>query len=204
DEFQNFATDAFATTLSEARKYKLCLILAHQYVAQLESMGDKGRNTKVRDAIFGNVGTIISFRVGADDAEFLEKEFLPAFTIDDLVNIPNYNIYLKLMINGFASRAFSASTLQIPPVPDKSYKDTAIKISRERYTVPRKVVEEKIARWNETTDEIEERKKFEAICASCGKKTKVAFAPDGKRPVYCANCLQIEREYKPQMQIVIL
>ncbi len=200
DEFQNFATDAFAAILSEARKYRLCLTLAHQYVAQLETMGDKGKNTKVKDAIFGNIGTMITFRVGADDAEFLEKEFLPAFTIDDLVNIPNYNIYLKLMINGFASRAFSASTLKTSPVPEKSYKDKAIKISRERYTVPRKTVEEKISRWNEGVEIIEdEKKKFEAICSGCGKKTKVAFMPDGKRPVYCANCLQKEREKKPQM-----
>ena len=75
DEFQTFATDAFATILSEARKYRLCLILAHQYVAQLDSMGERGKNTKVRDAIFGNVGTLITFRVGADDAEFLKKSF---------------------------------------------------------------------------------------------------------------------------------
>ncbi len=198
DEFQNFATDAFATILSEARKYGLCLILAHQYVAQLESMGDKGKNTKVRDAIFGNAGTLISFRVGADDAEFLEKEYLPAFTMDDLVNIPNYNIYIKLMINGFASRAFSASTLKIPVAPEKSYREKAIKISRERYTVQRKIVEEKIARWNETDEEIDLKKKFDAICADCGKKTKVAFIPDGKRPVYCSACLQKEREKKPK------
>ncbi|HOZ16401.1 MAG TPA: type IV secretion system DNA-binding domain-containing protein [Candidatus Portnoybacteria bacterium] len=198
DEFQNFATDAFATILSEARKYKLCLILAHQYVAQLETMGDKGKNTKVRDAIFGNVGTLIAFRVGADDAEFLEKEFLPAFTIDDLVNIPNYNIYIKLMINGFASRAFSALTLKIPSAQEKTHKDKAIKISRERYTIPRKIVEEKIARWNETDDEIE-AKKFETTCSNCGRKTKVAFVPDGKRPVYCATCLQKEREKKSKI-----
>jgi CxxC-x17-CxxC domain-containing protein len=203
DEFQNFATDAFATTLSEARKYKLCLILAHQYVSQLETMGEKGRNTKVRDAIFGNVGTLVSFRVGADDAEFLEKEFLPAFTIDDLVNVPNYNIYIKLMINGFASRAFSASTLKTPDVPEKTHKDKAIKISRERYTVSRKIVEEKISRWNEGVEfeeeKVGEKKKFEAICSSCGKKTRVAFMPDGKRPIYCAQCLQKEREKKPKM-----
>jgi len=202
DEFQNFATDAFATILSEARKYRLCLILAHQYVAQLDTMGDKGKNTKVRDAIFGNVGTLVTFRVGSMDAEILEKEFLPVFTEDDLVNLPNYSIYIKLMINGVASRAFSANTLPPFAEPKESFRDKIIKISRERYTVPRKIVEEKISRWNETTEEIDEKKKFDAICSNCGKKTKVAFAPDGRRPVYCASCLQKEREKKPQMSIL--
>ncbi|MCX6761021.1 MAG: type IV secretion system DNA-binding domain-containing protein, partial [Candidatus Nealsonbacteria bacterium] len=123
DEFQNFATDAFASILSEARKYHLCLILAHQYIAQLDEMTDKGKSTKVRDAIFGNVGTLITFRVGAVDAEFLEKEFMPEFIIDDLVNLDKYNVYLKLMIDGAASKAFSATTLPPYPAPEKSNKD---------------------------------------------------------------------------------
>jgi len=197
DEFQTFATDAFATILSEARKYRLCLILAHQYVAQLDSMGERGKNTKVRDAIFGNVGTLITFRVGADDAEFLEKEFLPTFMIDDLVNLAKYNIYLKLMIDGTASRAFSAVTLPPFPKQEKSYKDKIIDISRERYTVLRKIVEEKITRWNEAVEIFDEKKKFEAVCSNCGKKTKVAFEPDGVRPVYCSTCLQKARDSKP-------
>jgi hypothetical protein len=201
DEFQTFATDAFATILSEARKYHLCLTLAHQYVAQLDSMGDKGKNTKVRDAIFGNVGTLITFRVGADDAEFLEREFLPVFIADDLVNLTKYTIYLKLMIDGVASRAFSAQTLAPSPIPEKSFEDKIIKLSRERYTISRKAVEEKIARWSESVEtEIEEAKKFEAICSDCGKKTKVAFKPDGVRPVYCSSCLQKEREKKSNTQ----
>jgi len=91
DEFQNFATEAFANILSEARKYHLCLTLAHQYIAQMEET--------VRDAIFGNVGTIITFRVGAADAEFLEKEFLPEFNADDLVNLAKYNIQYLFEIN---------------------------------------------------------------------------------------------------------
>jgi CxxC-x17-CxxC domain-containing protein len=200
DEFQTFATDAFATILSEARKYHLCLTLAHQYIAQLDSMGDKGKNTKVRDAIFGNVGTLITFRVGADDAEFLEREFLPVFIADDLVNLTKYTIYLKLMIDGVASRAFSAQTLAPSPIPEKSFEDKIIKLSRERYTISRKAVEEKIARWSESVETEEEAKKFEAICSDCGKKTKVAFKPDGIRPVYCSSCLQKEREKKPNAQ----
>ncbi|HUT96450.1 MAG TPA: CxxC-x17-CxxC domain-containing protein [Candidatus Paceibacterota bacterium] len=200
DEFQTFATDAFASILSEARKYHLCLTLAHQYVAQLDSMGDKGKNTKVRDAIFGNVGTLITFRVGADDAEFLEREFLPVFIADDLVNLTKYTIYLKLMIDGVASRAFSAQTMAPSTVPKKSFEDKIIKLSRERYTISRKAVEEKIARWSEVAETEEEAKKFEAVCSDCGKKTKVAFKPDGVRPVYCSSCLQKEREKKPNTQ----
>jgi len=91
DEFQNFATESFANILSEARKYRLALILAHQYIAQMDET--------VRDAVFGNVGTLISFRVGAEDAEYLEKEFVPEFLAQDIVNLANYNIYLKLMID---------------------------------------------------------------------------------------------------------
>lgn len=194
DEFQDFSTDAFATILSEARKYHLCLTLAHQYIAQLDSMTDRGKSTKVKDAIFGNIGTMIIFRVGASDGEFLEKEFSPVFIIDDLVNLPNYNIYLKLMIDGVASRPFSASTLAPFPEPEKSFRDTIVRISRERYTMPRKKVEEKIAKWSEAVEFEDERKKFEAVCSKCGKKTKVSFEPDGVRPVYCASCLQKTRE----------
>ncbi len=145
DEFQNFATDSFANILSEARKYRLNLIIAHQYIGQL--MTDT--STKVRDAVFGNVGTLCVFRVGAEDAEFLEKEFEPVFMIQDLVNLPNRHIYIKLMIDGIAGNAFSATTL--PPIDlgktDKNA-EKVIRITRERYGTQREVVEEKIARWS--------------------------------------------------------
>ncbi len=143
DEFQNFATDSFATILSEARKYRLNLIIGHQYIAQLEN----DKNTKVRDAIFGNVGTMVIFRIGAADAEFLETEFDPIFTPNDLVNLPKYNIILKLMINGVASDPFSAVTL--PPNPEfiSGNLEKVVKVSRERYANPVAFVEEKIARW---------------------------------------------------------
>ena len=111
DEFQNFATDSFANILSEARKYRLNLIIAHQYIGQLLTE----KSTKVRDAVFGNTGTMITFRVGAADAEFLEKEFEPEFTIQDIVNIPNHQIYLKLMVDGVTSRPFSAAILPLFP-----------------------------------------------------------------------------------------
>lgn len=143
DEFQNFATDSFATILSEARKYRLNLIVGHQYIAQLE----QDKNTKVRDAIFGNVGTIVVFRIGAADAEYMETEFEPIFTPNDLVNMPKYNIVLKLMINGVASEPFSAITLP----PNDSFltnnSEKVKKVSRERYANPVDVVEEKISRW---------------------------------------------------------
>ncbi len=143
DEFQNFATESFANILSEARKYHLCLTVAHQYIGQLEI----GGNTVVRDAIFGNVGTMVSFRVGAGDAEFLVKEYAPKFEEEDLVNLPKYNVYLKLMIDGVASDPFSAFTL--PPISRKTGSEaTVLKVSREKYAKPRDVVEEKIARWH--------------------------------------------------------
>jgi len=143
DEFQNFATEAFANILSEARKYHLNLTLAHQYIGQLEI----GGNTVVRDAVFGNVGTIVTFRVGAADAEFLVREFTPRFEEEDLVNIPKWNIYLKLMIDGVASEPFSAGTL--PPLSQITNSLERIeKVTRERYSRPREVVEDKIARWS--------------------------------------------------------
>lgn len=142
DEFQNFATESFANILSEARKYRLNLIVAHQYIGQLVH----DRNTVVRDAIFGNVGTLIIFRVGADDAEFLEKEFEPTYLVNDLVNLAKTNIYLKLMINGVTSQPFSATTL--PPISVYTGNaDKVIKVSRERYANPREEVEEKINKW---------------------------------------------------------
>jgi len=145
DEFQNFVTESFANILSEARKYRLNLTLAHQYISQL--IFDS--NTTVRDAVFGNVGTIIAFRVGAEDAEFLEKEFDPVFLLNDLVNLTKYNIYLKLMIDGIAGDAFSATTL--PPMDleeTAGNEEKIIRISRERYGKSRAEIEEKIERWS--------------------------------------------------------
>lgn len=139
DEFQNFATDSFANILSEARKYRLALVLANQYITQLDE--------KVQDAIFGNAGTIISFRVGATDAEFLEKEFEPVFMMNDLVNLPKYNIYLKLMIDGIAGDAFSATTLPPIPIENPDIDQRVIAVTRERYAASQDEVEDKIRRW---------------------------------------------------------
>ena len=142
DEFQNFATESFANILSEARKYHLNLTIAHQYIEQLGEV--------VQPAVFGNVGTIICFRVGAIDAEELVKEFTPRFLEEDLVNLTKYQIYLRLMIDGVASEPFSANTL--PPLFSDADKNTGnrekvIAISRERYANQRSDVEDKIMRW---------------------------------------------------------
>ncbi len=145
DEFQNFATESFANILSEARKYRLNLILAHQYINQLIFDG----NTKVRDAIFGNVGTLVSFRVGAEDGEYLEKEFEPVFLMNDIVNLSKYHIYLKLMIDGIAGDAFSAVTL--PPIDisqSVEKREKIINASRKQYSQPRNIIEDRIARWS--------------------------------------------------------
>ncbi|MBU6500972.1 MAG: type IV secretion system DNA-binding domain-containing protein [Patescibacteria group bacterium] len=151
DEFQNFATESFANILSEARKYRLSLTLAHQYIGQLVNE----QNTKVRDAVFGNVGTLICFRTGGADAEFLEKEFMPEFIQNDLVNLAKATIYIKLMIDGVASRPFSAETLPPQKIPLISHKDVIIQNSRTRYSTPRKIVDEKIAEeWQAASETI--------------------------------------------------
>lgn len=193
DEFQNFATEAFVNILSEARKYRLCLTLGNQYIAQLEEMTSTGWSTKVRDAIFGNVGTIISFRVGAEDAEYLEKEFIPEFLAADFVNLGKYNIYLKLMIDGIAGRPFSAETLPPQALLEKSSKEKIIKVSRERYGTAKQTIEDKISRWLGKSIltaplAVASSVLYDAQCSLCGKWTKVVFPPDGTRPVYCKSC----------------
>jgi hypothetical protein len=107
DEFQNFTTDSISSILSEARKYNLNLIIAHQYLGQL-IMG--GNDTSIRDAVFGNVGTWMLFKIGSEDAEVMEKEFAPVFNQYDLINIEKYTAYVKLLIDNTASRPFSMST----------------------------------------------------------------------------------------------
>lgn len=191
DEFQNFVTDAFAGILSEARKYRLNLTVAHQYTAQL--VVDK--SSAVRDAVFGNVGTMIVFRVGADDASFLESEFEPEFTPQDIVNLPNYKIYLKLMIDGVTSRPFSAKTL--PPLVksgNKEVEEEVIKTSRELYCKSRASVEREINEWSgmslgDGNDVPNGLEKYSIVCSLCGKEKTVPFKPEPGRPVYCKECI---------------
>lgn len=134
DEFQSFANSTFANILSEARKYHLNLIIAHQYVEQMEE--------QIRNAVFGNVGTTIAFRVGPFDAEALEKVFEPQFTATDLVNIGPYQIYLTMMIDGAGSPPFSAATLPPVETPPVSHRNMVIARSRANYTKPREEVEQ--------------------------------------------------------------
>ncbi len=241
DEFQNFATESFAGILSEARKYRLNLILAHQYIAQLEET--------VKDAVFGNVGTIASFRVGAMDSETLEKEFEPVFYANDLVNLNKYHVYLKLMIDGVATSPFSASSLE-PINTEETAKnlDKIIQSSRERYSSERDIVEDKIMKWsgmvkpevknrisalahnrgvdsskkteypkqkdvaeihktgiqkktveNENVDD--NRELFSTKCWGCEAETKVPFKPDGKRPIFCKDCLKNYRREQSKLQV---
>jgi hypothetical protein len=112
DEFQNFVTDSFATILSEARKYRLNLIMAHQFISQLaqQKEGSSAMDSSMRDAVFGNTGTMICFRIGVEDAEIMAKEFAPVFNQFDVINIDRYNAYVKLMIKGAASRPFNMET----------------------------------------------------------------------------------------------
>ncbi len=141
DEFQSFANATFADILSEARKYKLNLTIAHQYIDQMEE--------EVRHAVFGNVGTIISFRVGPFDAEVLETIFTPQFLAPDIVNLGFAQIYLSLMIDGIGSHPFSATTLPPLAVPTVSCKDMVIANSRQVFGHPRSVVEAAVNKWHE-------------------------------------------------------
>jgi len=143
DEFQNFANASFADILSEARKYKLNLTIAHQYIEQMDEI--------VRPAVFGNVGTMITFRVGATDAEVLEKEFAPQFVVEDFVNLGKYQLYLKLMIDGLSSAPFSATTLPPIPHPDTSHVTDIIAASREQFAKSRAEVEVEIVKFHEPT-----------------------------------------------------
>ncbi len=145
DEFQNFATESFATILSEARKYRLSLTMAHQYIGQLLLANN---STALQDAVFGNVGTICSFQVGSDDAEPLSLQFEEVVAPKDILSLPKYQAYMRLMIKGIPSKPFSVSTLPPPDAQaDAKRVETIRRLSRERYTERRDAVEEKIAKW---------------------------------------------------------
>lgn len=165
DEFQNFATDSFATILSEARKYKLNLTMANQYIAQMSE--------EVCAAVFGNVGSLISFQVGIDDAKVLSEQFdeeriLPV----SLASLPKYKVYNRIMIDGVTSEVFSGDTLPPPKVENEDTPEERMKkirnFSRQRYAKPRSVVEDKITRW--TRPEEKKRKKEEENVSSSSQQ----------------------------------
>ncbi|MFC1600121.1 type IV secretory system conjugative DNA transfer family protein [Patescibacteria group bacterium] len=141
DEFQNFATDSFCSILSEARKYHLCLIMAHQYIKQLI----KKDNSQIRDAVFGNVGTMMSFKVGADDAEYMAKEYAPVLTESDVIGISNYKAYIKLNIKNATSRVFSLETIWDQSKKNDKIAEIVKEYSRMKYGRKREFVDQEIS-----------------------------------------------------------
>jgi hypothetical protein len=145
DEFQNFATETFWEILSEARKYRLALIMAHQFIAQINgSWAQKWDKPSIKDAVFGNAGTIMSFKVWAEDAEYLEKEYAPVLSQQDIIGIANFTTYCKLNINNASSRPFDIKTIR-----DNNYKNTKAanilkEYSRKKYGRKRKYVDMEI------------------------------------------------------------
>jgi hypothetical protein len=144
DEFQNFATDSFATILSEARKYRLSLTMANQYISQMPD--------EVRDAVFGNVGSLLSFQVGFDDAEYLSQQYGEQVLPADLVSLSKYTAYMRLLIDGMPSKTFSLDTLA-PPKFERNPEivEKIIKVSRERYARKTSEIQDNIKRWSVNT-----------------------------------------------------
>jgi len=140
DEFHNFATDTFDEILSEARKYRLNITLAHQFMGQL--------SPRIRKTIFGNVGSMLSFRVGAEDANLLAEEYAPIFTPKDIINLGVREFYCKMSVFGEITQAFSGRTLEMV-FPDRNYTDQCIAFSRNAYCRPVAEVQEVISSWEE-------------------------------------------------------
>lgn len=196
DEFQNFANETFAEILSEARKYKLNLVIAHQYIEQMDE--------EVRDAVFGNVGTTVAFRVGPFDAEVLETIFMPRFTKEDIVGLDRRQVYLSLMIDGVGSQPFSAVT--IPPIesPPISYKEQVIAESRRQFTANRSDIESAIIK------ELEESAASEAPQDARMKRKPVSRPPvqreevrrEESRPSYPKPLTPREQPRAPQRETV--
>lgn len=144
DEFQSFATDSFASILAEARKYHLILIMAHQYINQLVQTKYGVTSTQIRDAVFGNVGTLQSFKVGAEDAEYLAKEYAPVLTEQDVIGIPNYKTYIRLNIDNASSRPFSIDTIYDTTGESEKIAKIAKEYSRMKYGRRREFVDQEI------------------------------------------------------------
>jgi hypothetical protein len=206
DEFQSFANESFADILSEARKYKLNLTIAHQYVEQMSD--------EVKAAVFGNVGTMVVFRVGSTDAEIFEKEFAPYFVMEDIVSLGKQQIYLRLMVDGVGTQPFSATTL--PPIlePEANIETQAKAESRIRYARPRKGVEEEIALWHKPIELTSEEKavrtnenaKRRESGIESSRRTRETFRPENREPKKEQNtslkdALRREFSQKPQPEV---
>ena len=194
DEFQNFATDSFAVILSEARKYGLNLTVANQYVAQMTDT--------VRDAVFGNVGTTISFRVSPEDAPVLAKQFEPTFSDSDLIQLNNRNFVISMIINGEKVPAFSATTLSIPSTPANNF-EAIVAHSREYYARPRLEVEAEIREAIEQSEkykrELADSGRQDGSAGGGGREPKLVISSDEK-PVFApvSNDRRSRRtEHKP-------
>jgi hypothetical protein len=137
DEFHNLVTETFENILSEARKYGVCLTVAHQYTSQLIP--------QVLAAVLGNVGSIITFRVGGEDAVKLKPEFAPVFDVKDMINLGMQEFYIKMTIDGETSDPFSAETLKIMPPPHRSFKQDIINLSRKKYAISADAAKQLIA-----------------------------------------------------------
>lgn len=186
DEFQNFATDSFAVILSEARKYGLNLTVANQYVAQMTD--------SVRDAVFGNVGTTISFRVSADDAPILAKQFEPTFEESDIIQLNNRNFVISMIINGEKVPAFSATTLSIPDTP-KDNLEAIIAHSREYFARPRLEVEREIR------ETIEQSEKYKRELSNSGRQEEPRLVINtDEKPVFKPVHSSRLTEQKPNLK----
>lgn len=176
DEFQNFVNESFATILAEARKYRLDLTIAHQYAGQLiNDLAGK----KVFDAVIGNVGTKIIFRIGSTDAFILEKELAPELLANDLVNLPNFQVYMRLMVDGVTSRPFSAATLPPLSVAKKieGNLDKIVAFSRGKYGKKREEVEDRILKWSGMQqEEQKEKNEYERTQRRAGPQIRREYA----------------------------
>ncbi len=182
DEFQNFATDSFAVILSEARKYGLNLTVANQYISQMTD--------SVRDAVFGNVGTTISFRVSADDAPILAKQFEPTFDQSDLIQMNNRNFVISMIINGEKVPAFSATTLSLPTTPQDNF-DRIVESSRKNYARDRSVVEAEIR------ETIEQSEKYKKELSDSGRQAGGQGNMEGNNAISPAPASKLTFQFAP-------
>lgn len=175
DEFQNLVTDTFENLMSEARKYGLCLTMAHQYIGQLLP--------KVQAAVLGNVGSMIIFRVGGEDAVRLEAEMTPIFRARDMINLGMQEFYIKLMINGESYDPFSAETLKIMPPPHPSYKDRIIEASRRKYATPLKEAERLMREEEESIFNMNRKKPNGGVVPASSPAVQAAQPPSNPEPL---------------------
>jgi hypothetical protein len=179
DEFQNFSTESFVGILSEARKYRLNLILAHQYLDQVIE--------EIMNAVFGNVGTFIIFKTGSIDAERFEKEFTSVFC-DEFINLPKYYAYVKLLVDGITSRPFLAATFPLPLLPEQKFDDEIVKFSRLKYGENKDVVE---ARISAVYREMPAQERIKSYCENCHQEFTTAKHNPSK---ICPDCLSFRKE----------